>query len=403
MAPVQPPATDPVGDLALHGYDYIEFWVGNAKQAAHYYRTAFGFTPVAYAGPETGVRDRTSWVLDQGDIRFVVSAGLTPGHAITRHHHAHGDGVRDIAFAVSDVEAAFTAATSRGATAVAEPAVHSDDLGKVVMASIAAYGETVHTFVDRAAYDGVFLPGYVDLRPQGVGNGEDSDEEDAHGIEPAGGFTTGLAPPAGIPLGLDVVDHVVCNVELGQMSTWATWYERVLGFGQLVHYDDQQISTEYTALMSKVLWDGVGRVKLPINEPAAGAKKSQIEEYLEFYGGPGVQHLALATSDIVGTVAALRANGVRFMRVPDTYYADVRGRLDWGRIDADLERLAAHNILIDADDEGYLLQIFTEPVGDRPTLFYEIIERQGSRGFGVGNFKALFEAIEREQALRGNL
>ena len=407
MASVQPSATDLGGGVALQGYDFIEFWVGNAKQAAHYYRTAFGFTPVAYAGPETGVRDRASWVLDQGDIRFVISAALAPGHPIARHHHAHGDGVRDIAFAVPDVEAAFAAATSRGATPVAEPAVQSDDLGKVVTASIAAYGETVHTFVDRAAYAGVFLPGYVDLRRQevgdgGGGNGEDNHEH-AHGAGPAGGLGSALALPAGIPLGIEVVDHVVCNVELGEMSTWSTWYERVLGFTQLVHYDDEQISTEYTALMSKVLWDGVGRVKLPINEPAAGSKKSQIEEYLDFYGGPGVQHLALGTSDIVSTVAALRANGVRFMRVPDTYYDDVRERLDWGRIDADLERLAEHDILVDADDEGYLLQIFTEPVGDRPTLFYEIIERQGSRGFGVGNFKALFEAIEREQGLRGNL
>jgi 4-hydroxyphenylpyruvate dioxygenase len=381
--------TPPQGDvMPLQGYDYIEFFVGNAKQSAHYYRTAFGFTPVAYAGPETGVRDRSSWVLDQGSIRFVFTAGLQPDHDVNQHHLAHGDGVRDIAFVVPDVENAFATAVQRGAEPEGEPEVRSDDNGKIMTASIRAYGDTLHTFVDRSVYDGVFFPGYVPL---------------TQGRQVGGGLKPVFTVPPGEAVGLDIVDHIVCNVELGEMTTWAQWYEQVMGFTQLVHYDDEQISTEYSALMSKVLWDGDGRVKLPINEPADGKKKSQIEEYLDFYHGPGVQHLALATSDIVTAVTKLRANGVRFMRVPDTYYRDVRERLDWDTIDADLDLLAQHNVLIDADDEGYLLQIFTEPVGDRPTVFYEIIERHGSRGFGVGNFKALFEAIEREQDLRGNL
>jgi 4-hydroxyphenylpyruvate dioxygenase len=370
-----------IDPLALQGYDHVEFHVGNAKQAAHYYRTAFGFTPVAYAGPETGVRDRCSWVLEQGDIRFVVTGALDPDHPIASHQLRHGDGVRDVAFRVPDAAAAFTTAVDRGATGVRAPAVRESDDGKVVVATVAAYGDTLHSFVERDAYDGVHLPGYERLR-----DGE-------------GPFEA----PIGESVGLTGVDHVVGNVELGQMSTWSAWYERVLGFTQLVHYDDEQISTEYTALMSKVLWDGEGRIKLPINEPATGIRKSQIAEFLEYHRGPGVQHLALATDDIVATVATMRRRGVRFMQVPETYYADVRTRLDWGAIDAEVSQLAEHGILVDADDEGYLLQIFTEPVGDRPTLFYEIIERHGSRGFGVGNFKALFEAIELEQARRGNL
>jgi 4-hydroxyphenylpyruvate dioxygenase len=372
--------------MPLAGYDYVEFYVGNAKQAAHYYRTAFGFTPVAYAGPETGVRDRASWVLAQGDIRFVFTAGLAPDSPIVAHQAQHGDGVRDVAFAVPDAEAAFAVALERGAEPAREPAILEDDQGKVVVAAIKAYGETVHTFVDRSAYAGPFLPGYVPLDGSQLG-----------GLKPP--FT---APP-GRSVGLRAVDHVVANVELGKMTDWARYYERIMGFTQLVHFDDQAISTEYTALMSKVLWDGEGRIKLPINEPADGKRKSQIEEYLDFYRSPGVQHMALATDDIVATVSALRANGVRFMRVPDTYYDDIRQRLDWSTIGEDLDRLREHNILADQDDEGYLLQIFTEPVQDRPTVFFEVIERHGSRGFGVGNFKALFEAIEREQALRGNL
>ncbi|HUH07959.1 MAG TPA: 4-hydroxyphenylpyruvate dioxygenase [Egibacteraceae bacterium] len=374
--------------MPILGYDHIEFYVGNAKQAAHYYRTAFGFTPVAYAGPETGRRDAASWVLEQGDIRFVLTAGLAPDDGAVRHAAAHGDGVRDVAFRVPDAEEAFRVAVSRGAQPVSEPAVAEDDHGKIITASIKAYGDTLHSFVDRSNYSGPFAPGY-----QTVG----AADADAQGLRPV------WTVPAGHGVGLRHVDHVVANVELGQMNTWVRYYADIMGFSQLVHFDDQAISTEYTALMSKVLWDGEGRIKLPINEPAQGKRKSQIEEYLDYYRSPGVQHMALATDDIVATVSALRANGLRFMRVPDTYYDDVRARLDWSTIDEDLARLAEHNILVDQDDEGYLLQIFTEPVQDRPTVFYEVIERHGSRGFGVGNFKALFEAIEREQELRGNL
>ena len=373
--------------MPIQGYDHIEFYVGNAKQAAHYYRTAWGFTPVAYAGPETGVRDRASWVLEQGGIRFVLTAGLDPDSEIVRHQALHGDGVRDVAFAVPDAEQAFRVAVERGAKPAQEPTIHEDDHGKLVTAAIRAYGDTLHTFVDRSNYAGPYAPGYQAL----TGGGE------AQGLKPLW-----TVPPAQ-SVGIRLIDHVVANVELGEMNTWVGYYADIMGFSQLVHFDDAAISTEYTALMSKVLWDGEGRIKLPINEPAEGRKKSQIEEYLDFYKTPGVQHLALATDDIVDTVSRLRANGVRFMRVPETYYADVRERLDWSTIDEDLSRLAEHNILIDADDEGYLLQIFTEPVEDRPTVFYEVIERHGSRGFGVGNFKALFEAIEREQAARGNL
>jgi 4-hydroxyphenylpyruvate dioxygenase len=374
--------------MPIQGYDHIEFYVGNAKQAAHYYRTAWGFTPVAYAGPETGVRDRASWVLEQGRIRFVLTAGLDPDSEIVRHQALHGDGVRDVAFTVPDAEAAYATALERGAESAQEPTVLEDDNGKLVLASIRAYGDTLHTFVDRTNYAGAFSPGYRSLTD---GAGE----------------TQGLKPlwtvPPGEGVGIELVDHVVANVELGAMNRWATYYADIMGFSQLVHFDDEAIATDYTALMSKVLWDGEGRIKLPINEPAEGKKKSQIEEYLDFYKSAGVQHMALATDDIVATVSALRANGVRFMRVPDTYYEDVRSRLDWSTIDQDLAQLEEHNILVDADDEGYLLQIFTEPVEDRPTVFYEVIERHGSRGFGVGNFKALFEAIEREQDARGNL
>jgi 4-hydroxyphenylpyruvate dioxygenase len=374
--------------MPIQGYDHIEFYVGNAKQAAHYYRTAWGFTPVAYAGPETGVRDRASWVLEQGRIRFVLTAGLDPEHEIVRHAALHGDGVKAVAFTVPDAEEAFRVAVERGAEPVADPRVDEDDHGKLVRASIRAYGDTVHTFVDRSNYAGAFAPGYQSLD----GGGQVGD-----GLKPL------WTVPPGEGVGINLVDHVVANVELGAMDRWVAFYADIMGFQQLVHFDDAAISTEYTALMSKVLWDGEGRIKLPINEPADGKKKSQIEEYLDFYKGPGVQHMALATDDIVDTVAKLRANGVRFMRVPDTYYDDVRERLDWSTIDEDIAALREHNILVDADDEGYLLQIFTEPVEDRPTVFYEVIERHGSRGFGVGNFKALFEAIEREQEARGNL
>ena len=374
--------------MPLLGYHHLEFFVGNAKQAAQYYRTAFGFTPVAYAGPETGVRDKTSWVLAQGDIRFVLTAGLGPESEIVRHQALHGDGVRTVAFGVPDAEQAFTVAVERGATPGFEPRVAEDETGKVVVSGIKAYGDTLHTFVDASNYSGAFLPGYVAL-----------EQAPASGT----GTTTPLYALPGSDAGLQLVDHIVANVELGKMNDWVDFYASVMGFRQLVHYDDEAISTEYSALMSKVLWDGEGRIKLPINEPAKGKKKSQIEEYLDFYRSPGVQHMALATDDIVATVKTLRANGVRFMRVPETYYAEQRTKLDWTSIDEDLSALQEQNILIDTDDEGYLLQIFTEPVQDRPTVFFEVIERHGSKGFGEGNFKALFEAIEREQELRGNL
>jgi 4-hydroxyphenylpyruvate dioxygenase len=363
--------------MPILGYDYIEFYVGNAKQAAHYYGSIFGFAASAYAGPETGLRDRASYVMEQGDIRFVLTAGMSPRSEVSRHQLEHGDGVKDVAFGVLDAEEAFGVAVSRGAEPHREPTVHEDESGKIVTASIKAYGETIHTFVDRSNYSGAFFPGY---RPD---------------VE-----TSFLQFE---PKGLRLVDHVVANVELGAMDRWAGFYADVMGFSQLVHFDDEAISTEYTALMSKVLWDGDGRIKLPINEPADGKKKSQIEEYLDFYRGPGVQHMALLTDDIVDTVSRMRAAGIKFLRVPDEYYEQMRERLDWSTIDADLETLAEHRILIDQDDEGYLLQLFTNSVQDRPTVFYEVIERHGSRGFGLGNFKALFQALEHEQGARGNL
>ncbi len=361
--------------MPILGYDAIEFYVGNARQAAHYYRTAFGFDVVAYTGPEHGVRDRCSYVLEQGSIRFVMTAGLAADSPIVAHQATHGDGVKDVAFSVPNAEQAFTLALERGAPPLAEPWVEEDERGKVVRASILAYGDTIHTFVDRSNYSGAYLPGFKPTKHQ----------------QPAR------------PTGLRLVDHVVCNVELGSMDRWAKYYADILGFTQLHHFDDEAISTEYTALMSKVLWDGEGRIKLPINEPADGKKKSQIEEYLDFYGSAGVQHMALTTDDIVSTVRQMRENGVRFLSTPPAYYDDLRSRLDWSTIDADVDTLAELGILVDQDDEGYLLQIFTKAVQDRPTVFYEVIERHGSRGFGVGNFKALFEAIERDQAERGNL
>ena len=368
--------------MPLLGYDHIEYYVGNARQAMHFYCSAFGFRPVAYAGPETGVRDRSSWVIRQGDITWVLTGGMGPDSEICQHQLTHGDGVKDVAFAVPDAEEAFRLAVERGATPAMEPTVLTDDHGKLVVSRIHAYGDTVHTFVDRSNYSGTFLPGYEPLTDEGGDKLYARDFGD---------------------VGLEFVDHVVCNVELGGMDEWARYYAEIMGFAQLKHFDDEAISTEYSALMSKVLWDGEGRIKLPINEPADGKKKSQIEEYLDYYQTPGVQHLALHTSDIVSTVAALRERGVRFMRVPATYYEEQKAKLDWADIDESIDDLAAQNILIDTDDEGYLLQIFTEPVQDRPTVFYEIIERHGAKGFGEGNFKALFEAIERDQARRGNL
>ncbi len=361
--------------MPILGYDAIEFYVGNARQAAHYYRTAFGFDVVGYAGPEHGVRDRCSYVMEQNGVRFVLTAGLDPESEIVRHQALHGDGVKDVAFSVPDADLAFRVAVERGAEPHRQPSVVEDEHGKLVVSAIKAYGETIHSFVDRSNYSGVYAPGYHPTKHQ----------------------------VAAQPNGLQYIDHVVCNVDLGEMDRWAGYYASILGFTQLHHFDDEAISTEFTALMSKVLWDGNGRIKLPINEPAEGRKKSQIEEYLDFYRSAGVQHMALATDDILETVRALRANGVRFLTTPASYYTDLKTRLDWSTIDADLDELAELGVLVDQDDEGYLLQIFTKAVQDRPTVFYEVIERHGSKGFGVGNFQALFEAIERDQAERGNL
>jgi 4-hydroxyphenylpyruvate dioxygenase len=357
----------------INGTDFIEFYVGNAKQASHYYRGAFGFDLLAYRGPETGTRDRASYLLQQNKVRLVLTTPLSPDHPIAAHVHRHGDGVRDIALWVDDAREAFQVAVERGARAVQEPTVLRDDQGEVVIAGIHTYGDTIHSLVERRNYRGLFLPGFQPIESQ---------------FKPA-------------PVGLLHVDHCVGNVELGAMNTWVKFYQDVMGFRNLISFDDKDISTEYSSLMSKVVASGNDRIKFPINEPAQGRKKSQIDEYLEFYRGPGVQHLAIATNDIVETVTALRDRGVEFLRVPSTYYDTVLARV--GKIDEDLEPLRELGILVDRDDEGYLLQIFTKPVEDRPTLFYEIIQRKGARSFGKGNFKALFEAIEREQAARGNL
>ena len=357
----------------INGTDFIEFYVGNAKQASLYYCAAFGYRLTAYRGPETGVRDRASYALEQDKVRLVLTTALRPDHPIAAHVNAHGDGVRDIALWVDDTSSAFQNAVERGAKPAYEPTVLKDDDGEVVIAGIHTYGETIHSLVERRNYRGAFLPGF---RP----------------------VDSPFNPP---PVGLRYVDHCVGNVELGAMNRWVQYYEQVLGFYNLISFDDKTISTEYSALMSKVVANGNGRIKFPLNEPAQGRKKSQIDEYLEFYRGPGVQHIAIATDDIVATVTALRNRGVEFLRVPLTYYDTVLDRV--GRIDEDIAPLRELGILVDRDDEGYLLQIFTKPVQDRPTLFFEIIQRKGAKSFGAGNFKALFEAIEREQAARGNL
>jgi 4-hydroxyphenylpyruvate dioxygenase len=357
--------------MPLHGIDHVELYVGNALQAAHFWIRALGFSEVAYAGLETGVRDRASHVLEQGRIRIVLTGALTPGHEIGRHVAAHGDGVKVIALSVPDAERAYREAVARGAEGVREPWESSDEHGTVRLATIATYGETLHTFVERTHYQGAFLPGYAP---------RSSDSPDA---------------------GLLAIDHIVGNVELGEMDRWVKYYEDVFGMREMIHFSDEDISTEYSALMSKVVTSGNGRVKFPLNEPAEGKRKSQIDEYLEYYGGPGAQHIAVATRDIVRCVEELQARGVEFLKTPETYYDDVPARV--GEINESLEDLRRLGILVDRDDEGYLLQIFTKPIGDRPTVFLEVIERHGARGFGDGNFKALFEAIEREQALRGNL
>jgi 4-hydroxyphenylpyruvate dioxygenase len=360
--------------MPLLGIDHVEYYVGNARQAAYYYSRAFGFHITAYSGPETKVRDRASYVLEQGTARYVFTGAMGPESPIAQHVFEHGDGVKDVAFRVPDAAYAFDYTTSRGATPVLEPTSYEDEHGKVLRSTIAAYGDTVHSFVQREDYSGVFLPAYRAEDP---------------------------LPDDGPEVGIELIDHIVCNVEEGKMNELAGFYARILGFDQLVHFRDDQISSEYTALMSKVMWDGNGRVKLPINEPAPGKKKSQIDEYLEFYRGPGVQHIAMLSHDILKSVAALRERGVKFIRVPHTYYEDMKPRI--GAINEDIEEVERLNILADRDEEGYLLQIFTKNVQDRPTVFYEIIDRHGSRGFGLGNFKELFLAIEREQDERGNL
>ena len=364
----------------INGTDHIEFWVGNAKQASHYYRAAFGFQLVGYRGPETGTRDRASYLLQQDKIRFVFTTAIRPdlsaeSKAIADHVYAHGDGVRDLALWVDDARDAFAQAVARGAEPVHEPRVLRDDDGEVVIAAFRTYGETIHSLVERRNYRGAFLPGFKAVTPH-------------------------FQPP---PVGLKYVDHCVGNVELGKMNTWVEFYAHVMGFRNLLTFDDSDINTEYSSLMSKVMANGNDRIKFPINEPAQGKKRSQIDEYLDFYKGPGVQHMALATNDIITTVDTMRAQGVEFLQTPDSYYDDPELRARIGEVRVPIEELKARGILVDRDEDGYLLQIFTKPMGDRPTVFYEFIERHGSLGFGKGNFKALFEAIEREQELRGNL
>lgn len=359
--------------LPLNGTDHVEFYVGNAKQSAYYYQSAWGYELVAYAGPETGVRDRASYVLQQGKIRLVITGSMLGEGEIAQHHLKHGDGVKVLALWVDDARKSYEETTKRGAKGVMEPTVIKDEDGEVVISAIQTYGETIHKFVERKNYKGAFMPGYKAWKSA---------------------FKS-------TPVGLKHVDHCVGNVELGKMNDWVKFYEDVMGFKLLLTFDDEDISTEYSALMSKVVSNGSGYVKFPINEPAEGKKKSQIEEYIEFYKGAGCQHIAVATDDIIHTVTELRARGVEFLYVPETYYDDLTQRV--GAIKEDIEAIKRLNILVDRDDEGYLLQLFTKPVQDRPTVFYEIIQRAGAKSFGKGNFKALFESIEREQALRGNL
>jgi 4-hydroxyphenylpyruvate dioxygenase len=359
--------------LPINGTDYVEFYVGNAKQAAHYYQTAFGFQPLAYAGLETGRKDRTSYVLRQDKITFVLTTSLVPDSPISDHCKLHGDGVKVVALWVDDARKSWEETTKRGARSYMEPTVEHDEHGEVVVAGIHTYGETVHVFVERKNYKGIFLPGFVAWQP--------------------------LYRPE--PVGLRFVDHMVGNVDWGQMDVWAKFYADVMGFKQLISFDDKDISTDYTALMSKVMANNNLYIKFPLNEPAKGKKKSQIEEYIEFYHGGGVQHVAMATNNIIETVTALKNRGVEFLRVPDTYYDMLMGRV--GTIDETIEPLKDLGILVDRDEDGYLLQIFTKPVEDRPTVFYEIIQRKGAKSFGKGNFKALFESIELEQAKRGTL
>jgi len=359
--------------LPINGTDYVEFYVGNAKQAAHYYQTAFGFQPLAYAGLETGIKDHTSYVLRQDKITLIFTTALIPESEIAGHVVKHGDGVKVIALWVDDARKSYNETIKRGAKSFFEPYTARDESGEVVLSGIHTYGETVHVFVERKNYNGIFLPGYVKWEPR-------------------------YQPQS---VGLKYVDHIVGNVGWGEMNTWVDFYANVMGFNQLISFDDHDISTEYTALMSKVMSNGNGRIKFPINEPAKGKKKSQIEEYIDFYQGAGAQHVAMATDNIIKTVTDLRNRGVEFLTVPATYYATLLSRV--GNIDEELKNLEELGILVDRDDEGYLLQIFTKPVEDRPTVFYEIIQRKGAKSFGKGNFKALFESIELEQERRGTL
>ncbi len=359
--------------MPLDGWDHVEIWCGNAKQSAYFYEHAFGFTRTAYAGPETGVRDRASYVLEQGDIRFVLTSGLRRDGEVTQFACRHGDGARVIALQVPSADDAYRAAVQRGAQGVAEPKRVEDEYGSLELSSIATYGEVIHTFVNRRDYAGPFAPGYVSTLADGRGGG----------------------------VGLKAFDHVVGNVELGRMNYWVEFYERVFGMTNIVHFGDDQIQTEYSALMSKVMADGSGKIKFPINEPAEGKRKSQIEEYLEFNHGPGVQHIAMQSDDIVRTVEAMKERGMIFLDTPDAYYDEVEDRV--GEIAESYDDLKRLRILADRDEDGYLLQIFTKTAQDRPTVFFEVIERHGATTFGEGNFKALFESIEREQALRGNL
>ncbi|MGM0589663.1 MAG: 4-hydroxyphenylpyruvate dioxygenase [Bacteroidota bacterium] len=362
--------------LGLEDIDYIELYVNNAKQAAHFYQTVFGFELVGYSGLETGQRDRSSYYLEQGNIRMILTAPMNSGSPIAQHVFKHGDGVKDVAMHVKDVESAYKETLNRGAEGVEEPHEIKDEHGTIVKAAIKTYGETIHTLINRKDYDGLFMPGFTDAPET-------------------------LKQTSRESVGVEFVDHIVGNVELGKMNHWVDFYRDVLGFSQYIHFDDEDISTEYSALMSKVMAGGRGRIKFPINEPAEGRKKSQIEEFLDYYEGPGVQHVALLTGDIIDTVTKLQENGLEFLTVPTTYYEELEDRV--GKIDEPIEKLEELGILVDRDDEGYLLQIFTKPIQDRPTMFFEIIQRKGARGFGKGNFKALFEAIEREQDRRGNL
>jgi len=360
--------------LGLQDVDYIEHYVNNAKQASHFYQTVFGFKLKAFSGLETGTRDRVSYLLEQGNVRFLLTAPLNSDSPIAKHITLHGDGVRDIAMHVKDVDRAYKETVKRGARGVEEPHDMEDKHGKIRKAAISTYGDTIHTLINRSGYDGPFMPG----------------------------FQTAASPLKDIePVGVQFVDHCVGNVEKGKMNDWVDFYRDVMGFTQYIHFDDNDISTEYSALMSKVMAGGRGMIKFPINEPAEGKKKSQIEEFLDFYEGPGVQHIALLTGDIIDTVNKLKSRGLEFLHVPTIYYEELESRV--GKIDEPIDKLADLGILVDRDNEGYLLQIFSKPVVDRPTLFFEIIQRKGARGFGKGNFKALFEAIEREQERRGNL